>query len=103
MCAGCSLDSLVTDLEAWEMDAPVGIFIFPKVEGRFLGKEDQKHHLAVHLKLAQHRSQLYSNYFSISEACDENVMHPGSAIKFLIFNPKRKSYNLWQVKPRILY
>lgn len=55
MFAGCSLDSLITALEAWEMDAPVGIFIFPKEEGRFLGN-DRKHHLAAHLKLAQHCS-----------------------------------------------
>lgn len=71
MSAGCSLDSLVTDLEAWEMDAPVGIFVFPKVEGRFPGEEDQKHHLAVCLKLAQHCGQLHTSCFSISVAYEK--------------------------------
>lgn len=71
MFAGCSLDSLVTDLEAWEMDAPVGILVFPKVEGRFPGEEDQKHHLAVRLKLAQHCGQLHTSCFSISVAYEK--------------------------------
>lgn len=46
---------------------------------------------------------MFQLYFNNSVSHDEKVMHLGTEIKSLIFNPKGKNNNLRQVKLRISY